>query len=341
MLAESLLGRVGEVLAGGARLFDLGEKLLRARGLGRLLGSPDSIPGVRDFEALTRRAEPGRPSLRGLPVGPRDRALLLRALAARLDELAAACQARGCRFVIALSLHGMDGASPWCSELEPGPNELEDYLATVLRQPVVSKLPKIEQLLAERPERADLHYARAKLLRLGGREAEAREEFLRALDLDLAPLHQTSQVRQVLREAAERSGVPFLDLNAALADASGVTGPDYFLDYAHADLAGHRKLALYLAGTLQGNLLPALPAGFEAAFESGMTRLQQLVVKESIELARGRMSSNLGRYYLAFGNFRDALPHLELATRELAREGKSNAGEVLEFCREKLAQVRR
>jgi hypothetical protein len=179
-------------------------------------------------------------------------------------------------------------------------------------------------------------HARAKIWRAQGRK-EAGAEFRRALDLDLAPLHQTREVRAALQAEAARLGISFLDLNDAFVDVLGVTGPERFLDYAHLDLEGHWQLARHLARTLQGNLLPPLPEGFEAKFDGGMREWSAAIQAESIRLARARMSFNLGRYYMAFGNFRDALPHCERAARLLADEGPG-AGEDLEFCRRMLAE---
>jgi hypothetical protein len=339
LLPDSALERIGRAGGVARRLFEHGEEVLRRCGLSGLLESGSSVPGTGNFLALTRRASPGRPALRGLPIGSRDSRLLLERLRAQVRGLHAACELRGARFAVALSLHGLDGAPPWCSEVEPGPRQLTELLTSVLREPDPARLAEIEGWIARLPERADLRHARAKLLRALGRAAEARAEFLAALDLDLGPLHQTSQVREALRAETAALGVPLLDLSEALLAEDGITGPRWFLDYAHADVEGHRRIALWLARTQQGKLLPPLPDDWQGRFTGGMDEWGKFLIPRSAELAPARMSLNLGRYYMVFGNFRDALPHLEIAARDLGQAGEAQPGQDLEFCRTKLAEA--
>jgi tetratricopeptide (TPR) repeat protein len=336
MLPDAPLERLAQFGGVARRLFDLGESMLSDSGLRGLLASAGATPGVGSFLELTRQAAPGRPALRGLPIGRRDRVLLLDRLRRQVRDVFAACQRRGARFAVALSLHGLDGSPPWCSELEPGPPELTALLTRVLQEPDPARLAVVERWIARFPERADLRHARAKLLRTAGRASEARGEFLAALDLDLAPVHQTGEVRDALRDEAAALGVPFLDLSEALLEADGIPGPRMFLDYAHADIAGHRRIAMFLALTQQGKLLPPLPAGWEERFVAGMDEWGKFLVPSSAERAQARMSLNVGRYYMVFGNFRDALPHLELAARDLGSIGEKQPAKDLEFCRAKL-----
>lgn len=336
LLPEGACERIGQWAGAGRALFDAVEEWLR-RGetFARWMRQP-ADQAVDSFLQLTRKAEPGRPAVAGLPVRTRDRRLLMDRLRQQIRELATACRDRGCQLAIALSLHEMDGAPPWCSQLEPGDVEIRELCERVFRQPSESQLPEVERWLRREP-RADLIHARAKIWRALGRGEAARAEFLRALDFDLVPMHQTSEVRATLGEEAGRLGLRFLDLNDAFADRDGITGPDNFLDYAHADLEGHQKLALWLARELQGELLPALPEGFAAKFRGGMQEWSGQITAESIRLARAEMSFTLGRYYMAFGNFRAALPHCRRAAEELTTAG-TGPQEDLAFCREKLGR---
>ena len=68
--------------------------------LGGLLGAEK---GVDSFVELTRQARPGRPAASGLPIGARDRALLMDRLATQVRDLHTACAERDCRLAVAIS----------------------------------------------------------------------------------------------------------------------------------------------------------------------------------------------------------------------------------------------
>ncbi|MAE76577.1 MAG: hypothetical protein CMJ85_06890 [Planctomycetes bacterium] len=335
LLPDDLLGRT-TAMAGAPRvLFDRLDAALD-------LSSGGAAGNVAGFLDLMRDAMPGRPALAGLPIGNRDRRLLMQRLYDQIASLHRDCKAQGTQLCLALSMHGLDGAPPWCSEVRPGPKEADALCKRTFKDPSSVELAEIDVWLAQLPDRADLHHARARVLRRLGRAAEAVEEFNAALDLDLAPLHQTGEVRATLRQAATDLGLTLIDFNDGFKDQHGLTGPDGFLDYAHPDAVGHRKLARWLAREHQGKLLPKLPAGWEKAFDKGVSDWSKQTTPESAKLAPARMWLNVARFYLVFGNFREALPLLEAAAPVL--QGTSHDKDLaidLEFCRAALAKAGR
>ena len=345
MSPDEIAGRIGDRSSlSRVAWYELEDWIRSQESLAGLLRSKNSTAfGQGGFVGFTRQARPGWPAIRGLPVGQRDTTLLVERLRAQIRRLHRACEEKGCELVLALSLHGMDGARPWCSHVGSTPKELNALLQQSFDDPQRADIAKLDAWLSTNPDRADLHYGRARALRAQGRGSEARVEFERALDLDIAPLHQTREIRELLVAEAKALGIVHIDLNDAFRDEHGVTGPDDFLDYAHLTLEGHRRLARWLARKFAGKQLPELPDGWEAKFDAATKAYcSAYVTKSSIELAQARMSLNLGRYYMVFGNFRDALPHLEVAEGGLRGKDEGDGPlRDLEFCREKLAEVGR
>ncbi len=292
-----------------------------------------------DFTESLERAAPGRPSFSGWPIGAADHELLMQRLRRGMREIARLCAAKGVSLVFVLSVHGFDGAPPWCSEIGSADPDVDRLVARVIEAPNPAELPLVLAQLRAKGERADLLYAKALLLRRLGRGKEAHSAFVKAQDLDLAPIHQTSEVRATMRSTAKELGVRLVELNRALEDENGNTGPGRFLDYGHVDLSGHQRIALFLARELAGKELPALPGGHEAEFREAMReQIERKVKKESIQKAKARMALNNGRYYMMMGNFRDALPFLERAAAGL---DEASARHSLSLCKRKLAEAAR
>ena len=317
LLAEGMLARVEESVAHGQHLWAAFSR--------EVLGEAVAAGGGGDFAALLRKTRPGHPAMGGLPIGPRDRRLLLDRMQRGIRELHARCKKAGTRLVLAHSAQDLKSFTPWCNDLDGPVPEVDRLIDQVWRVPAPAFLPEVEALLERYPARADLHQARGRLLLAAGRKEEARAEFVRSLDLDLAPLHHTSDIREALAEVAESEGLTLLDLNDALVDEDGIPGGERFLDAAHVDLEGHRHLAMHLAQRLQGQGLPPLPDGWEERFEHAIHDHQvENVSDETKETGRARIAFNGAKYLLFFGNFRDALHSFERALIDLP-EGETRS----------------
>jgi len=298
------------------------------------LESPDQKTTTSAFAKSIRDARPGRPSVPALPVGPRDKVFMENRTRAQMRRMAVACRAAGTKLVFALSVHGYEVLSPWCNETRPTSQALDEFVARVFASPEAVKLEDVQAWIARYPERADLRYARALMLRRAGEGSEALKSFERALDLDLAPIHRTTGLQKAVVEEASALGVRLLDFNRVFADQFGITGPEHFLDYAHVDLIGQVAIAKYLVRKLSGRELPQLPEGFEARFEKAAWQWLDATVPESVrKVAPALMARNDAIYYLLLGNFRDASRCLKAA---LAVSDDAATRADYEFCRKHL-----
>ena len=310
MLPEGIRARIEEAATRSRFLWQrLGEAVL---------GSKGGSGGGGDFAKLVRSTSPGHPAMGGLPIGPRDRRLLLSRMQQGIRRLHRICKKAGTRLVVLKSLQDLRSFPPWCNDLTGTIPEVDALFVQVWNDPRPALLPRLDALLERYPDRPDLHHARGRLLLAAGKPEDARLEFQKGLDLDLAPLHHTSEVMEAIDEVCRQEGIRLLDLNDALADEHGITGGARFLDAAHVDLEGHEELALYLARNLAGEELPALPADYEARFRTAIRdHLEREVSADTKKTDRARIAFNDAKYFLFFGNFRDAIPYFERCLLDL------------------------
>ncbi|MFQ5504747.1 MAG: hypothetical protein ACE5F1_08135, partial [Planctomycetota bacterium] len=125
------------------------------------------------------------------------------------------------------------------------------------------------------------------------------------------PMHMTRALAAALRAEAEAAARPCLDMNAPLADSTGLPDPRYFLDHAHLTVEGHARTAVYLAERLSAlGLVPALPHGWREAFEKALRAHNARFDERAERAAASEMRMSSGTFFLLFGNFREALPEL-------------------------------
>lgn len=351
MLGDGVIARVGDLGASAQRLWRLVDTWMRDQALLASWFASPAVAGTEGgFDLLVRNARPGRPALRGLPIGENDRALLLDRLEATIETLVRECEEKGVRVLLALAPHGYDVQPPWCSAQHPSEAGLDELLAKLLHGSLedvdTSKRDALRAFM-ERSDgaRADTHHAMARILRRSGESLDVRRAYETALDLDLVPLHRTSAVRARLEAIADAASIPLIVLEDALFADDGIPDPRFFLDYAHPTLEGHRRIARWLAETHLRVLLPDVSSGdatWWENFDAGVSDFAAGVSERSVQRARGVMQRTVGSYYLCFGNFRDALPALEEAVEVFGDEDSSDARRAradLEFCRAELARA--
>jgi tetratricopeptide (TPR) repeat protein len=103
------------------------------------------------------------------------------------------------------------------------------------------------------------HYLLAEALRRTGRGAEAKTEYVRALERDGFPFRELPEFQAILRDVAARSGAPLVDVLPPLEAASedGIPGLDVFTDYVHLNERGQEIAAHELLRALLGRgMLP-------------------------------------------------------------------------------------
>ncbi|MCP4661311.1 MAG: tetratricopeptide repeat protein [bacterium] len=98
-------------------------------------------------------------------------------------------------------------------------------------------------------EVAELHYRIGRCHLAREDPAAARAAFVRAKDLDVAPLRAPERILELLTEIAGEYDVPLIDLPAILEALSrdryghGILGNEYLLDHVHPDLPVHSLIA--------------------------------------------------------------------------------------------------
>ncbi len=217
-------------------------------------------------------------------------------------------------------------------------------------------LTELESAIALDPEHADLHYTLAKAHFARQDFGAAHDAFVRAKDLDVAPLRALSDVSRLLRAVTEREGLPLIDLPALLeADSRErfghpILGNEYLLDHVHPDIATHSLIAEQVINTLtkQGIVQPDAswtPAGRQAVYDRIVNNIDRSYYAErdlnlskvlgwagkldeaEVPLLRAAASLdgnpevylNLGIIYQKTGRYEEAAPQLARAV-ELAPE---------------------
>jgi tetratricopeptide (TPR) repeat protein len=106
---------------------------------------------------------------------------------------------------------------------------------------------------------ADLVYRQARCLAALGNQAEARQKYIRARDLDSIRFRSDTIINRTIREiAAERAdkGVLLADAESSFEEASpmGVPGEELFLEHVHMNFAGN----YLMARTVYQTMIPLL-----------------------------------------------------------------------------------
>jgi tetratricopeptide (TPR) repeat protein len=118
-------------------------------------------------------------------------------------------------------------------------------------------------------EYAEAHFSLGTALLGAGRRAEAKAEFLRALERDAFPFRELPEFQAILRDVAARRGTPLVDVIPPLEAASrdGILGDDVFLDYVHLRQQGQELVAHEVVRALQARgFLPGVaPSDVERA----------------------------------------------------------------------------
>jgi lysophospholipase L1-like esterase len=105
---------------------------------------------------------------------------------------------------------------------------------------------------------AGLHFRMATCQRSLGRLGEAREHFRLASDLDAVPLGAPGGLNEIARSVAHKHGIPFVDLDPVLEEASGerLVGDDLFTDFVHPNIRAHQLIAARIAEALRDEGIP-------------------------------------------------------------------------------------
>ncbi len=111
-------------------------------------------------------------------------------------------------------------------------------------------LGPLDKAIKEDPQFAEYYYWKGKALLGLGKLAQARENFVKAKDLDVCPLRCISPIDEQIREIALKERIPFIPFSdvvdrkaAEIGDKSGIPGKELFLDHVHPTIPLHQLLA--------------------------------------------------------------------------------------------------
>jgi len=329
----------------------LRDRLSRARKL--FLGLPKSNPQkdeARFQQTLLDKAisaDRGKPAFGGLPLRESERKLLIGRMRRSMRRIDRVCRANDVELVFLVAVYGEGGFWPFGISAGGIDSRVDELVRASWRALDPALLPRVDGLLAEMPERADLHFLRGRLLRAAGKIDEARTAFERARDLDTVPIHLTGPIQDAILGEAKALGRASFRLDAAFEalSADGIAGPEHYLDYGHLSLKGHAIAARYVAERLgELGLLPGeLPDGWRESFDSAVDgylakKMRERLFAEKFKAAHGDISTSDGVFNLLFGNFREGLACFKQAF--VANPADGQRGINLIYCLYTLAERR-
>lgn len=139
-------------------------------------------------------------------------------------------------------------------------SHFRDGFLAVERGDFAAAITPLRSAIALDNEYAEAHFRLAEALRRTGKQAEAKSEYLRALQRDAFPFRELPEFQNILREVAVKRGVPLVDIISPLEAVAGdgILGLDVLIDYVHLSeqsqeiVAQEMLKALRAYGLLQG-----------------------------------------------------------------------------------------
>ncbi len=171
---------------------------------------------------------------------------------------------------------------------------------------------------------ADLLYRMGQARLALGKDAEAREFLVRALDEDVCPLRASSATLSILRRVAGERGVPLLDWEPMASSRSehGIPGGEILADHVHLQIPASKALALDLLDWLAREKIATRSTGWGPS---------------AVEEAAGEVEAGIDhrRYAQELYNLSRLLESLGQPEQSLKRveEGlKLSGGDIVGFC---------
>lgn len=102
-------------------------------------------------------------------------------------------------------------------------------------------------------EFAQVHFELGNCLLEQGLVNEAREEWIKAKDLDICPLRMLESMKQIIHEVAKTTQTPLVDADAIISAKSRSGFPDrrWLVDHVHPSMSGHQLIADALAEKME------------------------------------------------------------------------------------------
>jgi len=137
-------------------------------------------------------------------------------------------------------------------------------------------------------EYAQVHYEMGTCLLQMGMPTEARDELLKAKELDICPLRMLEPEKEVIDRVAQETGTPLVDAEALVAASSRSGFPDqqWMIDHVHPTISGHQLLADALAEKFSELGLVRFEPGREPACDTAYR--QHMASLDHVYFQRGK-----------------------------------------------------
>lgn len=195
------------------------------------------------------------------------------------------CMIEMCRnadvpLLLMLPPSNLSGAAPFKSEsgeLTKAEQKTVQRLksdAAVLYRTDLGEAAKIWQEICRRDDLSAInHFELGRCLELIGQTEEARQEFLKARDLDVCPLRMTSPLEKIFIGAVRETKTPLLNLHQLLEKKTDnqILGDRWLVDHVHPNFEGHQRIALAIGHWLNTQGFIGLDADWETQCESSFS----------------------------------------------------------------------
>jgi tetratricopeptide (TPR) repeat protein len=111
----------------------------------------------------------------------------------------------------------------------------------------------LRRAIALDPLYAQVHFELGNCLLEQGLKSQAREEFIKAKDLDVCPLRMLEPMKKIMHDVAEKTATPLVDADALVASNSRSGFPDrqWLVDHVHPTMSGHQLIADAIADKME------------------------------------------------------------------------------------------
>lgn len=268
----------------------------------------------------------------GLASYRRDEALaeqIAEHFAFNLGQMAAISRAHGVRLILVAPASNLKDFSPFKSEHRAGLSRRDqqrfaDHMAEGRTRTAAGEGRSAARAFAAAreidPDHAEAAFREARVRWTKGELGRAHELFVRAKELDVAPLRAREVLVDQVRAVARREGLELVDLPALL-DAgragwphSPTPGTEVFLDHVHPELSIHAQLAAELVQVLADAGVAEVGAAFDTA---GRRRITNQVVASLDRAYYARRDLNLAKVLGWAGKLEEAEAPLRRAAKEL------------------------
>ncbi|MCH9648924.1 MAG: tetratricopeptide repeat protein [Deltaproteobacteria bacterium] len=214
--------------------------------------------------------------------------------------------------------------TPWTGELEIAfERELDQAAQRLSGGDIAAALGHLDAAQALDPLFAEVHFRRGHTLLALGDEEAAREAFLAAKELDVAPLRVRQAFIDSLRTLASRRDLPLIPLPEVLAREGerrfgvSIPGREFLLDHVHPDMETHRRIAELVVEAMAEQGLVNLGSRWT---EENRTAVFDRVVAAIDPRYSAQRDLNLGKVLGWSGKLAEAEQPLRSAVKVLADE---------------------